>query len=317
MRKLVVLLALIASLLYSGPAPACDLCAIYRADEAKQSTPGFNIGVFEQFTHLGTLQESGHEVPNTADQYFDSSITQFIAGYQFVRFGVQANIPYIHRSFRRAGPEGVDKDAEAGLGDVTLLGNFRAYERLTPDTIFIWTLLGGVKFPTGSADRIKEEKNESEPAPGFPESGIHGHDLALGTGSYDGIIGTTAAFHWKRFFTTAGVQYAIRTRGAYDYRYANDLIWNFKPGVFLYVSHESTLGLQFAVTGEAKGKDTFRGEKAVDTAVTSVFLGPELSYTWKEKLSAGLGADFPVIVHNTSLQAVPDYKLRAALVWRF
>lgn len=317
MRKLALVLAIIIVLTVNNPSSACDLCAIYRADEAKESTPGFNVGLFEQFTHFGTLQESGREIPNTADQYLDSSITQFIAGYQFERFGLQANIPYIHRSFRRTGPGGIDKDTEAGLGDATLLGNFRAYERLTPDTIFIWTLLGGVKFPTGSADRIKEEKNESEPAPGFPESGIHGHDLALGTGSYDAIIGTTAAFHWKRFFTNAGVQYAVRTRGAYGYRYASDLIWNVKPGVFLYVSHESTLGLQFAVTGESKGKDTFRGEKAADSAVTSVFLGPELSYTWKERLSADLGADFPVIIHNTSLQAVPDYKLHAALVWRF
>ena len=75
--------------------------------------------------------------------------------------------------------------------------------------------------------------------------------------------------------------------------------------------------MQFAMTGEAKGKDVFRGQKADDTAVTGVFLGPEFSYTWKEKLSADLGAEFPVILHNTSLQAVPDYKLRAAINWRF
>ena len=317
MRKWTPGLAFIIVLTVSNMALACDLCAIYRSDEAKESNPGFNVGVFEQFTHFGTLQKSGREIPNTADQYMDSSITQFFAGYQFERFGVQANIPYIYRSFRRTGPEGIDKDAEAGLGDATLMGNYRAYERLTPDTIFIWTLLGGVKFPTGSADRLKEEKNESEPAPGFPESGIHGHDLALGSGSYDGIVGTTAVFHWQRFFTAAGAQYTVRTRGAYGYRYANDLSWNIKPGYFLYVSHESTLGLQFAVTGETKGKDTFKGEKAVDTAITSVFLGPEFSYTWKEKLSADLGAEYPVILHNTSLQAVPDYKLRAAINWRF
>src|SRR5512141_980749 len=141
MRKLTLGLALIIVLTVCNQASACDLCAIYRADEAKNSTPGFNIGVFEQFTHFGTLQKSGREVPNTADQYMDSSITQFFVGYQFERFGVQANIPYIYRSFRRTGPEGIDKDAEAGLGEVSLTGNFRAYEHLTPDTIFIWTLL--------------------------------------------------------------------------------------------------------------------------------------------------------------------------------
>lgn len=317
MKKLIPGLAFVIVLTASNLALACDLCAIYRADEAKESNPGFNVGVFEQFTHYGTLQKSGHEVPNTADQYLDSSITQLFAGYQFERFGVQANIPYIHRAFRRTGPQGIDSGVSAGLGDISLLGNFRAYEHLTTDTIFIWTLLGGAKFPTGSSYRIKEETHESEPAPGFPESGIHGHDLARGSGSYDGIIGTMAAFHWKRFFTTAGVQYVIRTKGDFDYQYANDLSFNIKPGYFLYVSHESTVGMQFAMTGETKGKDTFRGQDAVDTAITSVFLGPEFSFTWKEMLSAGLGAEFPVINHNTSFQAVPDYKLHAAINWRF
>jgi hypothetical protein len=317
MKKLVASMILIAGLALSGTSSACDLCAIYRADEAKESTPGFNVGVFEQFTHFGTLQKNGREIPNTADQYMDSSITQLFAGYQFERFGVQMNFPYIYRAFRRTGSKGIDNDVSAGLGDISFIGNFRAYEHLTPDTIFIWTLIGGVKFPTGSGDRIKEEKSESLPAPGFPESGIHGHDLALGSGSYDGIVGTTAAFHWDRFFTIAGIQYAVRTRGAYGYRYANDLSFHVKPGYFLYVSHESTVGMQFAVTGEAKGKDVFRGNKAVDTAVTGLFLGPEFSYTWKEKMSADLGAEFPVLLHNTSLQAVPDYKLRAAVNVRF
>ncbi len=317
MRKWTLGLAFIILFAVSNTALACDLCAIYRADEAKESNPGFNVGVFEQFTHFGTLQKNGREVPNTADQYMDSSITQLFTGYQFERFGVQVNMLYIYRPFRRTGPKGMDDDVSAGLGDISLVGKYRAYEHLTPDTIFICTLIGGVKFPTGSADRIKEEKSESPPAPGLPESGIHGHDLALGSGSYDGIIGTTAAFHWDRFLTVAGIQYAIRTRGAYGYRYANDLVFHVKPGYFLYVSHESTVGMQLAMTGEAKGKDVFRGKQAEDTAVTGLFIGPELSYTWKEKMSADLGADFPVVLHNTSLQAVPDYKVRAAINVRF
>src|SRR5205823_6450459 len=46
--------------------------------------------------------------------------------------------------------------------------------------------LAGLKFPTGDSSRLKEEFHEVE-IPGAPESGIHGHDLTLGTGSYDGI----------------------------------------------------------------------------------------------------------------------------------
>lgn len=54
-----------------------------------------------------------------------------------------------------------------------------------------------------------------------------------------------------------------------------------------------------------------------DTAVTSVYLGPQLNFTWSGKLSAQLGADLPVSIVSSGEQIVPDYRVRAALTWRF
>jgi hypothetical protein len=298
---------------------ACDLCAVYRSLEAKSSKPGFNVGLFEQFTHFGTMQQDGHKVGNPAGQSLDSSITQFIVGYQFDdRLGVQLNIPYIHRSFKRPSDTGsIERGTESGLGDLSLLGHYRVFRHSTEETIFVWDLVGGVKFPTGDSDRIKEELSESEPAVGVPPSGIHGHDLALGSGSYDGIVGTSLFASWQRFFVTGAVQYTIRSRGDVDYRYANDLSWHLKPGGYLWLAHQETLGLQLAASGEVKGKDNLAGVTAEDTGITSVFVGPELSFTWKERLSAELGAEFPVVNDNSSLQLVSDYRIRSAITWRF
>jgi len=39
---------------------------------------------------------------------------------------------------------------------------------------------------------------------------IHGHDLALGSGSWDGIIGGQIYASWRRAFVTAALQYRIR-----------------------------------------------------------------------------------------------------------
>lgn len=316
LMPLMCLLVLLSSALQSY---ACDLCAIYRSLEAKSANPGLSLGLFEQFTHFGTMQLDGRQVENPANQSLDSSITQFIVGYQLNdRFGIQLNVPYINRSFRRPTASGsIDKGTESGLGDLSLTGHFRAFQHTTEETIFVWDLIGGVKFPTGSSDRIKEELSESDPAPGVPESGIHGHDLALGSGSYDGIVGTALFASWQRLFVTGAVQYSIRSRGDFDYRYANDLAWHLKPGGYLWLTHYASLGLQLAVSGEDKGKDDLAGVTAVDTGMTSVFAGPELSYTWKERLSAELGAEFPLVNDNSALQLVPDYRIKAALTWRF
>jgi hypothetical protein len=297
----------------------CDLCAIYSASLARgEIGRGPFFGVAEQFTYFGTVQVDGHEVPNPSGQYMASSISQVFAGYNFnEQIGLQFNLPVIYRSFKRPdGMGGIDSGTESGIGDVSLLGTFVPYRKLSENFTFNWSVLGGIKFPTGNTDRLAEEFNEVENPIG-PPSGIHGHDLTLGSGSYDGIIGTAIFARWHRGFFSANIQYAIRTEGDFDYRFANDLTWSAGPGYYLALNHQYTLTLQAVVSGEYKGKDTFQGQPAEDTAVTAVYLGPQLSFTWGANLAAYLAADLPVSIQNSSLQTVPDYRIRAGVTWHF
>ena len=287
------------------PAMGCDLCAIYAGAEASGTTgAGFYSGIAEQFTRFGTLQNSGHKVANDGT-YINSSVSQVFAGYNFnKRVGVQFNLPMIYRSFGSA----TDHGSESGLGDASLLGNFRLYENLGPEFDFRWAALGGVKFPTGNSHRLGD--------PDFAP-GIGGHDLALGSGSFDGIVGTGILSRWKRLLLTANVQYGIRSDGAFHHRYANDLTWTGGPGVYVAVGDDYTLALHCIVSGETKRKDTFSGVDDGDSAETIVYLGPQINYTWSNRLSAQLGVDLPVSIGNSGLQVVPDYRVRAGLTWRF
>ena len=297
---------------------ACDLCAVYSVTQAHgEIGKGFSAGVAKQFTHFGTLQDSGAEVANDTGQSLDSSISQLFAGYNFSEwFGVQFNLPLIYRSFKRPDGFAIERGTESGIGDVSLVAHWQAIRHEERHRMFAWTLLGGVKLPTGSSDRLNEELNETE-VEGAPVSGIHGHDLALGSGSVDGIVGTGIFTRRRRVFFSASAQYAIRTTGRIDYRYANDLTWSGGPGVFLLFSEHQTLSLQVIVSGETKARDTFQGARAEDTGVTAVYLGPQINYAWSDRLSAEVGVDLPVSMSNTALQLVPDWRVRAAVTWHF
>lgn len=298
------------------PVLACDLCAVYSALEAHTGKGPFG-GVAEQFTRFGTLQDEGNRAPNPTGQYLNSWITQIFAGYNFNdRVGLQLNAPLIYRSFKR--PEGftIEHGSESGIGDLSLLGKFQAYRRLRENSTIIANLVGGIKVPTGNTRRLSEEFNETE-VPGAPPNAIHGHDLTLGSGSFDGLAGANVYWRWKRAIFSGGVQYAIRSQGDFDYRFANDLTWSGGPGALLILNDDFTLTLQANVSGETKGRDTFQGAKAEDTGITTVYLGPQLMATWRETLSVEIGADIPVLINNTALQAVPDYRIRAALTWHF
>jgi len=298
-------------------AHACDVCAVYTATETSERRPGLRLGLAEQYTSFNTLQRDGDAVPNPTHQWLASSITQVLVGWNFgPRFGLQLNLPFIVREFRRPVGTAVEHGNEAGFGDLSLLAHALVASTVTERSVFRFTVLGGLKLPSGRSDRIGEELTEHEEPPGR-ESGIHGHDLALGSGSVDGITGGQLFWSWRRLFATAAGQYALRTRGAFGYRYANDLTWAGGPGVFALLAHDHTLGVQAVFSGETKGKDDLNGVPAGDTATTALYAGPAMLFTWGTSLAADLGADLPFIQHNTSLQAVPDYRVHGGATWRF
>lgn len=297
---------------------------------------GWYGAVGEQFTYFGTLQLDGEEAPNPTGQYLSSSITQLVTGYQFnSRFALQLNVPLIYREFRR--PEGfeIQQGTVSGLGDISLLlktvlfhyaspaqRSFEFYGGKNPvavehepDFTVSTVLLTGIKFPTGNSSRLEEEFHEVE-VPGAPESGIHGHDLTLGTGSYDGIFGEQTALRYRNFFFETNVQFTLRGDGTHQYHFANDLVWSTGPGYYFLRKSDTIFGLQFVGSGEYKDLDRFQGKPAEDTGITSVFIGPRLVAS-HGRWSAEIAGELPVLINNTSLQAVPDYRMHAGISVQF
>ena len=309
----------LAALLAAGPAQACDLCSVYNVPLAHGNLDqGFHVGFAEQFSHFGSIQEESRHVRNEAHQAMDSSVSQFLVGYQINdRFGVQFTMPYLHRSFRRAENGGIDNGEESGLGDVALSLNCIAYRHESERNTFLWRISGGLKFPTGDTRRIAEELDETVPPPGAPESAIHGHDLTLGSGSYDLFVGTEILLRRDRLYFTAGAAYSIRTRGDYHYKFANDLTWQGGPGYYLLFEQDLTLGLQAEVSGEWKKKDELGHQPAQDTALTAIYFGPRLNLSWHSHLSADVAFLLPMDIQNSAVQSVVDWRMQGGLIWRF
>ncbi len=330
-----------------GTGVACDLHAVAALPPSVSARPGFGITVREQYTHFGTLQDGSDRVANPDDQFLDSSITHVGLGYDVGRrVGFRLTLPIISRTFRRIEAGGPEDGSESGIGDMSIFAVYRPYLRTTATSTIQLSLIGGLKLPTGDADRLGEEAEEHDEAGtaaahGAPQgaahgttpvghggqpshgggdahdaSGIHGHDLALGSGSVDGILGANVFASRRRLFFTAGIQYALRTEGDFDYQYANDLVWETGPGVFLVANPTWSLGIQAYLTGETKGKDEI-DDRAVDASLTALYLGPRMSFTWRDSLSADISGELPVRRNNTGLQIVPDHRVRAGITWHF
>jgi len=329
------------------PAAACDVCAVYTATEMGETRTGFRLGVAEQYSFFNTIKRDGEDIGNPADELVNSSITQLLFGYGVTpRFGLQLNLPVIARQFRRLDHQGnIEHGNEDGFGDMSLVGQYLVWSDVRETSVFRFSVLGGVKFPTGDSSRLGEELAEEDeptavalrtaarrlrprhtpdPPPsggggGTPQlvSGVHGHDLTLGSGSFDGIIGASVFWSWQRFYVTAATQFAIRSEGDFDYQFADDLTWLGGPGVYALLTHQYSLGLQAVLSGETKGEDTQQGQRLDDTGITALYVGPGFTFTWGTSLAADVALDLPAVQDNTSVQIVPNYRIRGGLTWRF
>lgn len=316
---------------------ACDMCAVYLATEGQVTRTGFRLGVATQYTAFHALQDAGRSAPNPDGEFVESTITQFVVGYVPVpRAGVQVNIPFIYRGFRRATAAGPVNGHVTGAGDVALVGHLLLLEHLDIATIGHLMLYGGVKLPSGNTEQLRDEGPPApDPCAGIPPdfctarrpsprhanpavpSGVHGHDLSLGTGSVDALVGANALGVFGRWYATGHAQYIVRTPGAAAYRYANELSLSGGPGAFLAAGHRASLGLQALIGCDTKGNDTQAGVTQGDTALTALYAGPALRATVGRSLSLEVAADLPLVRNNAGLQLVPSYRVRGALMLRF
>ena len=331
----------------AAPAHGCDPCAIYLTSEVREDQVGLRLGIAEQFTYFHTLKLDGETVANPDNERISSSITQLMAGYEFIpRLSAQLNLPVISRRYRRVVTDGIENGVASGIGDMSLLLIGKPVSWVDLDRLAHLVLFAGLELPTGGTSFLREEV-PTPPCVPFPDptacnqrvrvpvppdkfphhgsgppSGIHGHDLTLGSGSVDGILGAQTFGAWGRWFATASLQYLIRGTGAYEYRFANDLMYAGGPGAYLFAGDQLwgapySLRAQVLLTGETKGTDSIHGQRVGDTGFTSLNIGPAFAFAWGLNLSTELAAELPLLQHTSGLQIVPDYRLRGGLTWRF
>ena len=346
---------------FAGQAMACDLCPLCTSLGNKKPKEGsVRIGVSEQFTYYGSIQDNDKNVENLEHEHLAVSTTNFTGGYDLSdRVSFQATLPLVNKHYQRVASAGMESGDETGIGDVMLISKYALINRQECGNSMLFQVYGGVKLPTGDSDMLKahshaadeamveedhedmedmhddsahEEEAMADEHEGHEHSlfrhagedhgdtthasAVHGHDLALGSGSVDFPIGASFYAERDQVFISADVRYFIRTEGDHNYEYADDLMWSFGPGYYFVMEEAKNLALRAAFSGEHKGKDRSNGVKDDDTGMDAVYAGPELIFT-SNNLSGEIGIDFPLDVNNSGYQLVPDYRIRAGLSYRF
>jgi hypothetical protein len=294
-------------------AVACDSCALYLAEGTER--PGFTASIAHQYTRLGTLWNGATKTGNPIDQFVDSHITQVGVGYSTGGpWHVQLTVPYVDRTFFRPDHALTERGRDQGLGDLVLAGRYRVLTATRNNDEWAVHILGGMKLGTGNADRLKPANHVHHH---FVPSGVHEHDLALGSGSTDWLIGADASWVHASWFARAQIQHELRRPGAFGYRFGDETSWELGAGRHLLLTPGKTLSLQALFSGDRRSLDSLGDIPDDDTGMNVSYLGARVAGTLGQRFAADASFELPIRIRTTVTMVVPDFRLRAAVNWRF
>jgi len=221
----------------------------------------------------------------------------------------------------------------AGIGDLTLLGQYRFYNnRATRAEL---ALLLGVKAPTGVTDRHTDtgELFDAEFQPGSGSwDGLFGAAVTkrIGPWSFDANVlyvlvteGTQNTDLGDRLLYNAAVSYRL-LRGAADGVAAMrlgalpDPMWHGGPGshqhghVHQEVSTGPALDLVLELNGEWHAKQVENGIKDPNSGGNTLFLAPGLRFS-KDNWSSFVSVGIPIINDQNGIQAEPEVRVVTGL----
>lgn len=320
-------MALIVSVVFGVPRGfACDPCGTHNSVQV----PGvmnslrssglkpraWTVGLSEQFSTFRVRGENDLRTTETDLELIRNlSVTQVTAAYNFSsEFAFQINTPIVVRNYDHFERFAKVRDTEAGLGDMSVMGTYSPYSWDDAENRVFVASFAGLKVPTGdtgSLTRIASEGGDSA------DVQIQGRGLTLGSGSVDVPLGLVAYGRNGRAQLFSSVQYTIRTEGAADYQFANDLSWSAAPGWLFLLGDEESIATSLVVSGESKGGDHVNDQLLPKTAVTNVYMGPELFYSATDRISLLLGVDLPISIDVGGAAVKPETRSRAMVTVAF
>jgi hypothetical protein len=227
-----------------------------------------------------------------------------------------------HHEAEDTGTEVVDLGDAKGVGDLTLLGQYRFFgQRSGPQA----SLLGGVQAPTGKTD-----ERDSEGV-------LFDAEFQPGSGSWDGLIGLAISKPLARWSLDGNVLYTVATEGTQQtdlgdrFQYNGSLSYRVTGAAGAaehrhahahnrarheHPSYRLAVDLVLELNGEWQAKETISGVTDPNSGGNVVYLAPGLRLT-SNRMSGFVSVGIPIVSDLNGLQSDPTYRLLGGVVMGF
>lgn len=229
------------------------------------------------------------------------------------RLTLGIRVPYVRMVDRRAPEHSHEGESPinelgtaAGLGDISVVGQYRLNRENGDGTGWRNAVIGGIKMPTGET-RVYDNRG----------SRLGAHDQP-GSGSWDPIVGFVSSLSGSRWSLDGNLLYTIATKGAQDTT-LGDLL-EFRASVsYALRNHDAgddvdwDITAALELTGEWQGKDEVAGVKDEHTGGAYALLGPALRVTSPRSVSFFGAVGFEVWEDVRDHAPPPSYRFMAGI----
>jgi hypothetical protein len=228
---------------------------------------------------------------------------------------LDVNLPFTSKAYTERPNNTYDSDRETSLGDMSLLITLQPYAEADRYGSVDWRIRAGAKLPTGDADQLNSYTLAETINNGG--SNVYSFDHAIGSGSFDWILGSSLFLRDDRFVGIADAQYIGRTTGENDFRFGDKVTAHVTPGyvffqrgkdIFVFLVDSS-----YTFVGEADSS----GSKVPNTGESSFYMGPRVLATFNDVFSTYVGVSLPLYHDMTGTQLATDYQIIASVMGAF
>lgn len=266
---------------------------------------------------IGTRKASAGEIRGHHDELYTVNRLHRVtaAGGITERLSAELQLPFVSRSHAHMHHHEDGDSHEAwgftGLGDLLVLLQYDAVKSAEPASS-VWSVTGGVKFPTGRRHVVNPDGDEAEAG------------ILPGTGSYDFLVGGA----WRRSLTAprtwggrgdlpvfASAVWRTNGRGPEQYRIGDA----YQASAGLVYPLTAALGAAGQVNVLWRDKDAKGNtrEEVENTGGDFVFVSPGLECRFAPGWLAAVLVQVPAHQRVNGIQVTSDYNVLTSLSYRF
>ena len=180
-------------------------------------------------------------------------------------------LPVVQKRLEFETSAGTKKITSSGLGDLSLVGVYRFYRRDVPRSTTQFSIIGGVKAPTGSTS---QSDGDALLLPGNSRRRLP-RPLQPGSGSWDGIVGIAGFQNLDRLSFYGSLQGKINSEDD-SFRFGHNLHYDFTVD---YVTREErNLFFVLEFNGISTGRNEMNGRTVRNSGGHTLFISPGIEY---------------------------------------